>query len=233
MPKTNEICQGVKYSNTLATCTHETGNLVSIQNNQVVTTSLQVAKFFRKNHFDVLRAIREIECSDNFQECNFAFSFYFRDLPNNAVKKEPMYYLTRDGFTFLAMGFTGKIAARFKEAYINAFNEMENKLRGVTVKEEEIITYLRSLCEDMDSRMKGNEKQLQERFGTNPITGITSPLIFCSGSLQRQLKDIFTILNNNILSGQFAWAKLEKVDNENKKIKKELAKVAGKLLNYY
>lgn len=51
--------------------------------------------------------------------------------------------------------------------------------------------------------------------------------------LQRQLKDIFTILNNNILSGQFAWAKLEKVDNENKKIKKELAKVAGKLLNYY
>ena len=144
-----------------------------------------------------------------------------------------MYYITRDGFTFLAMGFTGKIAAKFKEAYINAFNEMENKLRGVTVKEEEIITYLRSLCEDMDSRMKGNEKQLQERFGTNPITGITSPLIFCSGSLQRQLKDIFTILNNNILSGQFAWAKLEKVDNENKKIKKELAKVAGKLLNYY
>ena len=134
---------------------------------------------------------------------------------------------------FLAMGFTGKIAAKFKEAYINAFNEMENKLRGITVKEEEIISYLRSLCEDMDSRLKGNEKQLQERFGTNPITGITSPLIFCSGPLQRQLKDIFTILNNNILSGQFAWAKLEKVDNENKKIKKELAKVAGKLLNYY
>ena len=44
------------------TCPHETGgSLVSIRNNQVVTTSLQVAKFFRKNHFDVLRAIREIE----------------------------------------------------------------------------------------------------------------------------------------------------------------------------
>lgn len=232
MPKTNEICQGVKYSNTLATCTHETGNLVSIQNNQVVTTSLQIADAFGKLHNEVLKSIRALECSELFRAGNFTLSCYTRK-NGNVTKSYPMYYLTRDGFTFLAMGFTGKIAARFKEAYINAFNEMENKLRGITVKEEEIITYLRSLCEDMDSRMKGNEKQLQERFGTNPITGITSPLIFCSGSLQRQLKDIFTILNNNILSGQFAWAKLEKVDNENKKIKKELAKVAGKLLNYY
>lgn len=232
MPRNNEICKGAKYSNTLATCTHETGNLVSIQNNQVVTTSLQIADAFGKLHNEVLKSIRALECSELFRAGNFTLSCYTRK-NGNVTKSYPMYYLTRDGFTFLAMGFTGKIAARFKEAYINAFNEMENKLRGITVKEEEIITYLRSLCEDMDSRMKGNEKQLQERFGTNPITGITSPLIFCSGPLQRQLKDIFTILNNNILSGQFAWAKLEKVDNENKKIKKELAKVAGKLLNYY
>lgn len=193
---------------------------------------MQIADAFGKLHNEVLKSIRALECSELFRAGNFTLSCYTRK-NGNVTKSYPMYYLTRDGFTFLAMGFTGKIAARFKEAYINAFNEMENKLRGITVKEEEIITYLRSLCEDMDSRMKGNEKQLQERFGTNPITGITSPLIFCSGSLQRQLKDIFTILNNNILSGQFAWAKLEKVDNENKKIKKELAKVAGKLLNYY
>lgn len=232
MPRNNEICKGAKYSNTLATCTHETGNLVSIQNNQVVTTSLQIADAFGRLHNEVLKSIRALECSELFRAGNFTLSCYTRK-NGNVTKSYPMYYLTRDGFTFLAMGFTGKIAARFKEAYINAFNEMENKLRGVTVKEEEIISYLRSLCEDMDSRLKGNEKQLQERFGTNPITGITSPLIFCSGPLQRQLKDIFTILNNNILSGQFAWAKLEKVDNENKKIKKELAKVAGKLLNYY
>ena len=219
-----------QISNASTTCA---GNLVSVNNGKIVTTSLQVAEVFNKLHRHVLRDIRNLECSSNFQESNFGLSFYHSKLLNGGYKKQPMYYITRDGFTFLAMGFTGKIAAKFKEAYINAFNEMENKLRGITVKEEEIITYLRSLCEDMDSRMKGNEKQLQERFGTNPITGITSPLIFCSGSLQRQLKDIFTILNNNILSGQFAWAKLEKVDNENKKIKKELAKVAGKLLNYY
>lgn len=219
-----------QISNASTTCAE---NLVSVNNGKIVTTSLQVSEVFNKLHRHVLRDIRNLECSSIFQESNFGLSFYHSKLLNGGYKKQPMYYITRDGFTFLAMGFTGKIAAKFKEAYINAFNEMENKLRGITVKEEEIITYLRSLCEDMDSRMKGNEKQLQERFGTNPITGITSPLIFCSGPLQRQLKDIFTILNNNILSGQFAWAKLEKIDNENKKIKKELAKVAGKLLNYY
>lgn len=210
-----------------------TNGLVSVVNNKVVTTSLQVSKVFEKTHYNVLRDIRNLECSSDFQAFNFECSFYLRKLPNNATKKEPMYYITRDGFTFLAMGFTGKIAAKFKEAYINAFNEMEERLRGTTIKEDEITTYLRSLCEDMDKRLKGNEKQLQERFGTNPITGISSPLIFYSGSLQRQLKDIFAILNNNILSGQFAWAKLEKVDNENKEMKRELAKVASKLLNYY
>lgn len=208
-------------------------NLVSVNDGKVVTTSLQVAEHFQRPHKDVLSSIRKFDCSPIFQERNFSLSFYHRQLLNGGYKNEPMYYLTRDGFTFLAMGFTGKIAARFKEAYINAFNEMEERLRGITIKEEEITTYLRELCEDMDKRIKGNEKQLQERFGTNPIAGISSPLIFCSGSLQRQLKDIFAILNNNILSGQFAWAKLEKVDNENKEMKRELAKVASKLLNYY
>ncbi|WP_260458301.1 Rha family transcriptional regulator [Bacteroides salyersiae] len=43
-------------------------------------------------------------------------------------KKGPMFYLTRDGFTFLAMGFTGKVAVEFKETYINAFNEMEKAI---------------------------------------------------------------------------------------------------------
>lgn len=207
--------------------------LVTVENNHAVTTSLKIAEVFGKTHFHVLQSIRALECSKEFQESNFRFSFYLRKLPNNATKKEPMYYLTRDGFTFLAMGFTGKIAARFKEAYINAFNEMERKLAGITVREDEIVKTIRELCEDMDSRLKGHDRQLKERFGVKLINGITSPLVFCSGSLQRQLKDIFAILNNNIMSGQFAWAKLEKVEKENKEMKKELAKVASKLLNYY
>lgn len=207
--------------------------LVTVENNQAVTTSLKVAEVFGKPHHNVLRDIRNLECSSDFQEINFEFSFYIRKLPHNATKKEPMYYITRDGFTFLAMGFTGKVAAQFKEAYINAFNEMESKLRGITVREEEIIGTLQSLCKDMDARIKGHEEQLQERFGVKPVNGIMTPLVSCSGSIKKQLEDMFAVINNNILSGQFAWAKLEALEKEHKKIKKALAGMANEFLSYY
>ena len=207
--------------------------LVSVVNNKVVTTSLQVSKVFEKTHNNVLRDIRNLECSSDFQAFNFESSFYLRKLPNNATKKEPMYYLTRDGFTFLAMGFTGKIAARFKEAYINAFNEMERKLAGSTVREDEIIKTIRELCEDINSRIKGHEKMLKKEHGVQQAGDMSGLSLLRCGTIKEQLTNIFAILNNNIMSGQFAWAKLEKVEKENKEMKKELAKVASKLLNYY
>lgn len=105
--------------------------LVQVVKNQIVTTSLQIAKHFEREHKEVLRAIRNLECSVVFQGRNFALSFYHRQLANGGYKKDPLYYITRDGFTFLAMGFTGKVAAKFKEDYINAFNEMEKSLRDI------------------------------------------------------------------------------------------------------
>ena len=207
--------------------------LVSVVNNKVVTTSLQVSKVFEKTHHNVLRDIRNLECSSDFQAFNFESSFYLRKLPNNATKKEPMYYLTRDGFTFLAMGFTGKIAARFKEAYITAFNEMERKLAGITVREDEIIKTIRELCEDINSRIKGHEKKLKKEHGVQQAGDMSGLSLLRCGTIKEQLTNIFAILNNNIMSGQFAWAKLEKVEKENKEMKKELAKVSSKLLNYY
>jgi Rha family phage regulatory protein len=89
--------------------------------------SLIVAKMFEKNHRDVLRAIKNIECSDEFRRRNFAQSSYI----NEQNKKQPCVMMTRDGFTFLAMGFTGKKAAQFKEAYIKRFNEMEKLIFNV------------------------------------------------------------------------------------------------------
>lgn len=106
------------------------GNLVSIRKGEAVTTSLKVSEVFGKPHNDVLKAIKALECSPSFRAGNFSLSFYIRQIANSkGYKRQPMYYLTRDGFTFLVMGFTGKTAAMFKEAYINAFNEMERKLR--------------------------------------------------------------------------------------------------------
>ena len=208
-------------------------NLVSFNDGRIVTTSLQVAEVFNKLHRHVLRDIRNLECSSSFQESNFGLSFYHSKLLNGGYKKQPMYYITKDGFTFLAMGFTGKIAARFKEAYINAFNEMERKLSGITVREDEIINIIRELCADVNSRIKGHEKVLKKEHGVQQAGDMSGLSLLRRGTIKEQLTNIFAVLNNNIMSGQFAWAKLEKVEKENKEMKRELAKVASKLLNYY
>ncbi len=93
---------------------------------QITTTSNQIAEHFGKRHDVVLRAVRNLECSENFRLHNFAESSY----TNEQGKKMPCYRITRDGFVFLAMGFTGKEAAQWKEAYITAFNKMEAELRA-------------------------------------------------------------------------------------------------------
>lgn len=104
-------------------------NLVNVENSQVVTTSLKVAEIFGKNHSHVLRSIKQLECSEDFRASNFGLSKF--TYSNGNIKKQlPMYYITRDGFMFLVMGFTGKTAAKWKEAYIKAFNEMEAKIRA-------------------------------------------------------------------------------------------------------
>ena len=108
----------------------EVANLCEIKDGQVVTTSLRVAEIFSKQHKNVLQAIRELDCSDEFRGLNFKPSLKIRQLPNGmGERQDPYYLITRDGFVFLVMGFTGKTAAKFKEAYIRAFNVMEERLR--------------------------------------------------------------------------------------------------------
>lgn len=102
---------------------------ITIINGRVVTTSLAVANYFTKRHERVLDRIRNLECSAEFTEHNFVLSEY----TDASGRKLPCYQITRDGFTFLAMGFTGKRAAQFKEAYINAFNQMEKQLSNPSV----------------------------------------------------------------------------------------------------
>lgn len=94
--------------------------------------SLYVADFFEKNHKEVLRDIRNIAApnsglSKEFVERNFALSSY-KDKQN---QKRPCYYLTRDGFTILVMGYTGENTLRFKELYIRRFNEMEELIKSL------------------------------------------------------------------------------------------------------
>ena len=101
------------------------------QNDQVKTNSVLVAKVFNKEHGKVMRDIANLKCSNDFRAANFGLSSYV----NEQNKEFPMYEMTKDGFTFLVMGYTGQKAAEFKEAYINAFNEMEVELKSQQTKQ--------------------------------------------------------------------------------------------------
>ncbi|WP_257293666.1 Rha family transcriptional regulator [Endozoicomonas sp. YOMI1] len=103
----------------------ESQPLLTVVEGQVKTTSLDVAEKFGKAHDKVLRAVRNLDCSEQFADANFGLGSY-QDANN---QPRPMYDITRDGFCFLVMGFTGKESARWKEAYITAFNQMETELK--------------------------------------------------------------------------------------------------------
>jgi len=97
---------------------------VIVKGRHTITTSLMVAEVFGKRHDNVLRAIRKLECSDEFR----LLTFEERDCIDNRGKSQPMFEMTRDGWIMLVMGFTGSRAARFKETYISVFNAMEREL---------------------------------------------------------------------------------------------------------
>lgn len=103
-------------------------NLVIMKNQQAVTSSLQIAEAFGKQHKDVLEAIRD---KMSTAENSALFKMFYEDtyVAGNG-KRNKMYYMNRDGFTFLAMGFTGKKADEFKLKYIEAFNQMENSIKA-------------------------------------------------------------------------------------------------------
>lgn len=97
--------------------------LVIMHNKQAVTTSLRVAEVFGKDHKHVLETISNLAAEKS------AAKFFAEATYDNRGKQYPMYYMNRDGFTLLAMGFTGKKALQFKIQYIQAFNSMETQIR--------------------------------------------------------------------------------------------------------
>lgn len=106
-------------------------NAVFAQGDNLVTTSVKVAESFNKQHKNVLQKLENLDCSDGFALANFSAHVQNIDIGNGAKRESKIYQITKDGFMFLVMGFTGKKAAAIKEAYINAFNDMAAKLYPV------------------------------------------------------------------------------------------------------
>ena len=98
--------------------------LVVIQNNQIVVSSKDIADHFGKQHKDVLENIHNILAAENY-----ATKFYQETTYQNRGKDYKAYLMNRDGFSLLAMSFTGKKALQWKLKYIEAFNEMEETLK--------------------------------------------------------------------------------------------------------
>lgn len=123
---------------------------------RILCDSRNVADYFEKPHRSVLRAIRDLGCSEEFRRCNFVQSNYL----NEQNHKQPLCYLTRDGFTLLAMGFTGAKAMQFKEAYIRRFNDMEAQLKELLATRME--------CPELTDAIKKAYAGVSNPMGINP-----------------------------------------------------------------
>ena len=103
-------------------------NLVVVDNNRVITTSRQVAKFFGKEHKHILEAIKKLLEDKEILSAEFSTHLY-NDMQG---KERPEYLMTKKGFTILAFGFNGKKALDFKLQYIEQFEAMEEVIKAQT-----------------------------------------------------------------------------------------------------
>jgi Rha family phage regulatory protein len=139
-------------------------NAVQTVGSQLFTTSPLVAEIFEKRHAHVLRDIDSLDCSPEFHSSNFGLMVREID-PSNGVhgsaasrfglSEKRFFEITKDGFTFLVMGYTGAKAASFKEAYIRRFNDMDAALRQ---RDNPDLTALRAELAALERRLTGNPK---------------------------------------------------------------------------
>ena len=136
---------------------------LSISAGIVTITSIDVANLFEKRHDGVLQRIRTLKCSTDFTGRNFLRSEYVD--PRGQAR--PQYEITRDGFAFLAMGFTGTRAAPVKELLITAFNEMEERINAQKLARAQYISARQSSLDMLARKLITEEKAKEEAERAN------------------------------------------------------------------
>jgi Rha family phage regulatory protein len=169
-----------------------------------VVTSLDVAETFEKEHRRVLQDIRDLKCSEEFRLHNFVQSSYVNEQGHN----QSMFIMTKDGFTLLAMGYTGEKAMKFKEAYINQFNQMEELLKGKLIEREKGIAVRQSLTKAIQQSSE-NERMHGHAYST--YTDIVYRTVF--GKTAKQLREEYGIDKKANLRDYFTVEELEKVQS--------------------
>ncbi len=159
--------------------------IVTIDGDHLSTTTLIVSRFFGREHKSILRALEKLDCSPIFRQRNFALAPYL----DAQGKPRTMYRLTRDGFVYLCMGFTGPEAARWKEGFIAEFNRMEAALKAVDQKalvraQTELARTQRQLIVAQKSLLAQTRRELR-RFAAAPLKPAAStqlPLDLAGGA---------------------------------------------------
>lgn len=117
---------------------------------QPVVSSLQIAEDFNKKHKDVLESIRNLVA-----ENSAAKSWFYETTYESRGKQYPMYLMNKDGFTFLVMGFNGKLANEWKIKYIQAFNAMERQIKdGLPSTPEEKLDLLVEVAHNQKAKVE-------------------------------------------------------------------------------
>ena len=171
-----------------------------------VVTSLDVAATFEKEHYHVIEDIREIQSKISTPE--FSGLFYEDNYKASNGKKNPMYYMNRDGFTLLVMGYTGEKAMRFKLAYINQFNQMEELLKGKPIEREKGIAVRQSLTKAIQ---QSGENERTHGHAYSLYTDLIYKAVF--GKSAKQLREEYGITKQDNLRDLFAQEELAKVQS--------------------
>lgn len=167
-------------------------------------TSLDVAETFGKDHKHVLRDIRELGCSNEFNRSNFGPISY----TDSMNRKQDAIAMTRDGFTLLVMGYTGELAMKFKEGYIRQFNAMETALRGKLVEREKGIAVRQALTKALQ---QSNEDARMHGHAYSAYTNCIYKVLF--GMNANQLREKFGIRKKDSLRDCFSSEELRAVES--------------------
>ena len=172
--------------------------ILSMQSGEPVASSRQIAENFEKNHNHVLRDIDSLKKDVS----NFGQMFFETTAPDSYGREQRAYLMNRDGFTLLAMGFTGKAALEWKLKYIAAFNEMEKKLaeQPQLTRSQLLATALIAAHEELEEKDKQIETMKPKALFADAVSASSQSILV--GEMAKLLSQ------NGIQMGQnrlFQW----------------------------
>lgn len=163
---------------------------INNSNGTLTVSSLQIADDFSKQHKDVIKSIENLlgetsakKSANLTAQISVIKNFFIESTYADSYgRPQKCYDITRDGFSLLVMGFTGKKALEWKIKYIAAFNAMETQLKNPTMINESLrqelnefkacLSYMSDLYKEQSKRLEKleNAKALEHHKKFVPPT---------------------------------------------------------------